>query len=80
MYFSKRGKEPHFGNGSGVWKLITAKTKSILITITEISGRWKQIKLKPPEAMEKTVSQLFFIAFKPLKSTLKIVNKITPVI
>ena len=55
-YFSKTGKEPNFGNGSGVWKLITAKTKSILITITEIGGCRKQITLKPPEAMEKMVS------------------------
>ena len=55
-YFSKTGKEPNFGNGSGVWNLITAKTRSILITITEIGGRRKQIKLKPPDAMEKMVS------------------------
>ena len=64
-YFSKTGKEPNFGNGSGVWKLITAKTKSILITITESSGRRrKQITLKPPEAMEKTVS--LFLLFSSL--------------
>ena len=55
-YFSNTGKGPNFGNGSGVWKLITAKTKSILITIMEIGGRRKQIKLKLPEAMEKMVT------------------------
>ena len=55
-YFSKTGKGPNFGNGSGVWNLITAKTRSILITITKTSGRRKQMKRKPPEPMEKTVS------------------------